>query len=448
MELHWFIEEKTVIDNDLLCMICQNVLLDPRQLSGCKHSYCKSCLDQWSKLQKRCPACRTTMQENAPNEKATEHITKLQVKCRNHDMGCVATGVLGSAPTFWDTHEAADCQIKKCQYCGFRTTELQVHLETCDQVTVPCPFHKIGCTVTPKKAEVQDHVDACIEWHYSLLVQAVVEREPQLINLPANNDVVWEEHGCRHCTKKPIVGAAYKCKSCGDVMCLECQSLSKHPKDHSLVKLKPPSSVRVVVAPAAPNAAEEKKSEEVPLAVHRGVRCDGCNTSAFKGIRHKCLICNDFDLCEACVGRTVENHYPWHPMIVLDTADSTIWNRIKASLGVVPKNALLNLEAHLPLDESFTRAQWIAQVEACKSVEELLPAIDELRNHLVAGSWKRVLDHRINACFNLCHERKMMANPAMARLVAFEWMIDWSTVPAEKRLSQEQRMQWRKSLNG
>ena len=44
---------------------------------------------------------------------------------------------------------------------------------------------------------------------------------------------------------------------------------------------------------------------------HMGITCDNCNKHNFSGRRFKCMICDDFDLCETCEGHTVHAH----PMI-------------------------------------------------------------------------------------------------------------------------------------
>ena len=49
---------------------------------------------------------------------------------------------------------------------------------------------------------------------------------------------------------------------------------------------------------------------------HEGVSCDSCKKNHFKGLRYKCLICYDYDLCSACheSGATSNRHLPTHPM--------------------------------------------------------------------------------------------------------------------------------------
>lgn len=53
-----------------------------------------------------------------------------------------------------------------------------------------------------------------------------------------------------------------------------------------------------------------EQKEEMPIT-HQNVTCDGCNTHPITGIRYKCAVCDDYDLCEDCEERGVhtrENH--------------------------------------------------------------------------------------------------------------------------------------------
>jgi len=49
---------------------------------------------------------------------------------------------------------------------------------------------------------------------------------------------------------------------------------------------------------------------------HEGVTCDGCGIGNFPGLRHKCMICYDYDLCHSCAvsGVSTKDHNSSHPL--------------------------------------------------------------------------------------------------------------------------------------
>lgn len=65
------------------------------------------------------------------------------------------------------------------------------------------------------------------------------------------------------------------------------------------------------------------------MACHEGVTCDGCQVNNFTGIRHKCLVCFDFDLCHTCKinGVTSKGHLTSHPMqTILSPAEAPLYD--------------------------------------------------------------------------------------------------------------------------
>jgi len=51
--------------------------------------------------------------------------------------------------------------------------------------------------------------------------------------------------------------------------------------------------------------ASDKIEEEVPrqfssepeVVIHNGITCDGCQKKDIQGVRYKCSVCSDFDMC-------------------------------------------------------------------------------------------------------------------------------------------------------
>merc|ERR1712168_156649 len=68
---------------------------------------------------------------------------------------------------------------------------------------------------------------------------------------------------------------------------------------------------------------------------HEAVSCDNCLQTNFEGIRFKCLICFDYDLCERCHtnGATTQRHLSSHPMqCILTRSDTDMLYRGEHSL--------------------------------------------------------------------------------------------------------------------
>jgi len=76
------------------------------------------------------------------------------------------------------------------------------------------------------------------------------------------------------------------------------------------------ATTTAAAATAAPEPEEEDMPVETPLeptAVHAGVVCDGCNVHPIVGLRFKCAVCPNYDLCGTCEESGM--HPPQHPML-------------------------------------------------------------------------------------------------------------------------------------
>jgi len=90
---------------------------------------------------------------------------------------------------------------------------------------------------------------------------------------------VHENVKCDGCGAFPITGDRFKCTVCHNFdLCTTCEQKNTHPTSHPLLKIK-----------------------EAPRRdIHHGVTCDGCGVVPIKGVRFKCLVCPNYDLCAVC----------------------------------------------------------------------------------------------------------------------------------------------------
>ncbi|EGO20236.1 hypothetical protein SERLADRAFT_442372 [Serpula lacrymans var. lacrymans S7.9] len=100
--------------------------------------------------------------------------------------------------------------------------------------------------------------------------------------------------------------------------------------------------------PSDVNAGGDSRVTDVPPSIHRGVMCDNCN-EIIVGIRHKCLDCEDYDLCGVCMGSgTAGRHNPFHEFFDIATPGRvfvhTVFNR-----GPPNDGSVNNAEPHSSL---------------------------------------------------------------------------------------------------
>lgn len=69
--------------------------------------------------------------------------------------------------------------------------------------------------------------------------------------------------------------------------------------------------------------------------LHESISCDGCGVDEIRGLRFKCDICPDYDLCEKCMhaGVTNKEHKSSHPPIVASNQNLAKINYKDITLG-------------------------------------------------------------------------------------------------------------------
>jgi hypothetical protein len=128
---------------------------------------------------------------------------------------------------------------------------------------------------------------------------------------------------CDFCKKGDLIDYRYKCLICDDYdlcgKCFESRKINKnHYLKHPMVRYDYPGELfGTKFKPSEINLAEFVKIFK--YEIHQGIRCNFCSMSSIHGLRFKCDICNNFDLCYECYKKdksSLSHSSHDHPLIV------------------------------------------------------------------------------------------------------------------------------------
>eukprot|EP00743_Colponemidia_sp_Colp-15_P001546 GILK01001688.1.p1 GENE.GILK01001688.1~~GILK01001688.1.p1 ORF type:complete len:665 (+),score=86.75 GILK01001688.1:126-2120(+) len=147
---------------------------------------------------------------------------------------------------------------------------------------------------------------------------------------------------CGRCNGTGVAGPCRRCQGSGCPRCAhsspaEChrcdgtglKSKCKKDKFKERIAAQLNSSVEAILPSilakvessvmSAVQAASFKSTTSFPTSIHNKVTCDGCGMLPIVGIRYKCAVCADYDLCEECEEKQVHDYI--HPFLKLRRPD-------------------------------------------------------------------------------------------------------------------------------
>lgn len=259
----------SVINDNMICAICEEVYEDPMECGVCETNFCSSCITLWQQKSALCPnRCELKLQKS--HKFFRSMLESLLITCSNKVQGCSEIFKLESIKY----HEEKECKYRRvnCKNEGcdamFMYLDLELHENKCQMRIVSC----LDCKSQFSAINSQEH--KCIKSIAQILLtlkERSVEIENSIIpiqekfsNAPLHFGAV-----CSGCKQSPIQNARYICLDCIDFSyCGNCYLKSNHVHNN-FVKLNKPS-------------------------YHESVTCDGCRVYPIPSIRFKCKECEDF----------------------------------------------------------------------------------------------------------------------------------------------------------
>lgn len=285
---------------DLVCSICLCVLEDPVECKSCETNFCKECIDLWKSKNNLCPnKCQLSLQKSHRFLRSV--LDNLKLKCSNTSFGCDQIITIERLKI----HETQQCLYRRVQCCYPECREYFLHSEIngheancehrihiCEQCGEAMKFlnhsehNCISALATKLQTLLQTHKD-------NLKKLETIEKSCKN-KIPLAKGEVHHGIYCNKCGMNPIVGVRHICLTCENYnLCWKCFG-----NDHN----------------------EHRFLQIADVGEHERITCDGCFTCPLKGIRYRCMTCQDFgnfykDMCHNCMvnkGHILgHNYYTW-----------------------------------------------------------------------------------------------------------------------------------------
>jgi hypothetical protein len=128
-----------IMDN-IICVICYGILVDPRECKSCQQAFCSHCINHWKALNNKCPLKCAKLELIEPHRSTLSLLHKLTLKCVNYESGCKQ--VL-RYQALSDHEKKCDFKLQKCTAFNLCKTEcfkqeMEVHERQCEYIHISC----------------------------------------------------------------------------------------------------------------------------------------------------------------------------------------------------------------------------------------------------------------------------------------------------------------------
>lgn len=152
------LQQKVIIQNELLCGMCQGVPWGIVRCNTCQQCYCRNCITQRiQKISQKCIKCGQYFKEAESDMNLIEFLEQQQFNCYFKDDGCNQVVQY----TNFETHISA-CSFRRrvCQLCGsmYFQKDQPVHKKSCWDIEIKCE----ECTQVMSKKEKSTHTK--LDW--------------------------------------------------------------------------------------------------------------------------------------------------------------------------------------------------------------------------------------------------------------------------------------------
>ncbi|CAD8123442.1 unnamed protein product [Paramecium sonneborni] len=253
------------INQNLQCILCKQLVVNPKECEECQNLFCSSCIDDWLKAKQTCPGKCKNFLATVPHRLIRDAIGQIIVKCKN--INCNKQMTLSSLENHIKNceHTIQICNNQGCQK-QISLNEMKDHknncqfrIVTCEKCNSPYSFQiKHDCIISLndkiKQLEIYfELLQISTQKKIADLLERVTQCEKQKIkdNKPKCNqghDLKWVYPAFKYCEncKQANIAVRYQCTICFQNYCQKCRKPQfkegfcplNHPLQFSLQAIK------------------------------------------------------------------------------------------------------------------------------------------------------------------------------------------------------------------
>ncbi|CAF3808197.1 unnamed protein product [Rotaria sordida] len=183
------VADKLRVADELLCVICKNLLWKARSCASCQQLFRNKCIQTWLTINPTsCPFRCSPYEEKRAPPSICSLLSRLTIRCRNSSLGC--KNILSY--DLLEKHETIDCRFrtKQCSICGnyIQINEFDRHQESCESTTLTCYL----CKCLVNRESLKQHAKKCIVGRLHVLLDQKVSlwdirRRPPAVRVVQEN---------------------------------------------------------------------------------------------------------------------------------------------------------------------------------------------------------------------------------------------------------------------
>ncbi len=192
---------------ELICPICQCLVIKPVMCKTCEKPFCKHCITQWLKKKNTCPN-RCKYKEGELTRILKNLLNKVKLKCPNNELGCGETIIfenfekhinscdysewkcLGSGCNFKGikqavidhTNNGCSSLLEKCKHCKrmFKINKLMKHFNNCDKMVEICIYCGMKITKESIKKHTVEYCAGTVTKNYERMMKELQEENSRM----------------------------------------------------------------------------------------------------------------------------------------------------------------------------------------------------------------------------------------------------------------------------